>query len=350
MTGILDRFRIFRARKRYMRPPATSRAGTALVIALVLGSSILAVTVLERRAAVREREIVEFATARRVDAMMLVADIARARPLLLLGDIVGAPAPKHFAARAISTLATGPGLDFVALEVGSDMQPWIDRYLEGDPEDAAVLVAHPRSIRETDGAGSDYLSVYRRVWQINRELGPDRRIRILALDSPDWPPQRASSPSRILPPFAGRDDHMFATIEERVLQRDARARVLFLVDGIRVLRAPIRIAAGGAVSASIRPLALQLDDAHPGRVGSILVDALGGPGGVAPAIGYRADRLHSMLRRTPGNGSPIAFRTTRDFPGMIADLATTTPPGISLDIDDSKSLADIADGYVRLPN
>jgi len=349
--SVYGRFRGFRARRRYMRPPVTSRAATALAITSLLTGAVILVSVLEGRAAVRERRMTEYARSRSADPFTLLAESMRNRPYLLLGDIAGAPAPKQFAARVIQALANGPGLDFVALEVGSDMQPWIDRYFEGDREDASVLVTHPRAIRQAHGAGNDYLAVYHAIWSVNRELGANRRIRVLAIDSPDWPPERATSPARLMPPFAARDDAMFRIISQRVLERDSGARILFFVDGLRTLRTPMFVEAGGSASARVVPLAAQIESAYPGKVVSVLVDALIGAGGTAPAIGYRPGHLYRVLRRTGDAGRPLAFRLVPSFGGQLDDLDTMSPPGLTIGFDsEDVRLASAIDVYVRLSN
>ena len=57
------------------------------------------------------------------------------------GKIVYAVSPACFlTARALEQIVATSGLDVLVLEVGADLQPIIDRYLNVAPEDASLLV------------------------------------------------------------------------------------------------------------------------------------------------------------------------------------------------------------------
>jgi len=350
MGRFTGRLRLMRAQRRYMPAPATSRTGVAALVLALLIAGILAITVVERRTAGREHAMAEYAAARDSDAIALLRNAFGTRPLMVVGDVAGAPAPKRFAAELIAALARGPGLDYVALEVGSDLQPWIDRYLESDLDDASVLLTHPRTVRQADGVAPDYLAIYRQVREVNREIGTDRRIRVLAIDSPDWPPARATSPTRMVPLMTRRDEHMFDVIERRVFARDERARVLILVDGLRVLRARARLQIGGVTEADAVLLADRLNRSLPGRVVSVLIDAPSGASGSAKLFGYRPARLDRIVRPAAISGT-LAFALDPAFPATVDDLGFTTPPGISVRIQPEHALlADVVDYYIRLSN
>jgi hypothetical protein len=349
MADLVDRFRLVRARRRWMRAPSPWRQSGAfgLVLAL-LAIAVVVVAILERRGSVRDAEIVEYAAARRTDPVTLVLELARTRPVVVLGDVAGAPGPKRLAAEVIAALAAGPGLDYVAIEVGSDLQPVIDRYLDAAAEDASALVSQSRSTGG-GGAASTFLGIYRQVRQLNVELGADRRIRIIAIDSPDWPPVAAVAPSRLLPLFAARDAWMMERLMDRIFERDETARVLVFVDGLRALNASLRLAASRAASADMPLLARRLRSALPGRVAAVIVDSPATASGTA-WVGYRGSRLDRLLR-TAAAGSPLAIPLRPALPVTTGDITVTGPPGLDIGLSPAGApLSDLADGYVRLPN
>jgi hypothetical protein len=350
--GIFDRLRMLRARQRFMPLPRTVQRGTTAIVAVAIIALTIAISlVLGRRGAGREDQIVAWAESRAEDPVGLVLRETRSRPLLLLGDVIGARGPKRFAAALIDTLGRAGRLDAVALEVPADQQTWIDIYLETDPEDTSVLIAHPRTIREDEGAGRALLEVYRAVWRVNQSLGANRRIRIWALDPPSWPPPPGYSPARAVTAFAQRDTHMVAVLESRILTRSPRARVLVFVDGLRVQRGRARISTGGITPMEIEWLGSRLA-AGQASVLAVLVDAPRGSGAATPIAGHRAGPLHALLRqRMSWPAAGIGLRITPDA-GLSAEwLAAPGGPGIELDprpVD-----ADIArriDAWVLLPN
>lgn len=350
MGRLWGRFRLMQAKRRYMPTPVTSSAGAAALVIALLVAAIIAVTVVERKSAVRERSMVEYAAARRADPTALLGQAARSRPLVLIGDVGGASAPKRLAADLIGVLSRGPGLDYVAIEVGTDLQPWIDQYIDSRTEDASFLLGHPRTVHGAEGSTSDFLSIYRRVRELNGELAMDRRIRVIAIDSPEWPPGPAASPARILSLIVQRDEHMLRVIEERVLRRDRQARILLFVDGLRVLRARARFQSGGAMPAQVPLLAARLDTLLPGRVVSVLVDASAAAGGSARLPGYRAAGLDRILRPA-AESETLAFPIEPSFAATLDDIGFAVPPGIKLDLEPAGvPLAEVADFYVRLSN
>lgn len=312
----------------------------------VLALAVVVVSLLESRGAAREDELLEYVSDSRTEPLSLVRELARSRSILILGDVAGAPGPKRLAADAIEALARGPGLDWVALEVGSDMQPWIDRYLDGDEDDAAGLLSHSRAVRASEGTSVEYLGLYRRVRALNGELGVNRRIRILALDSPDWPPAAALSPSRVLPRFAARDSLMLERVTP-LFRDDERTRILVFADGLRTLNAGLDVSTGGAATAAVEPLARRLRRLQPGRVASILVDA---PATAAGSVwlGYRPGRLSRVLRSVSG-GQALGFRLLAPFPESADNLEFTAPPGLAVRlVTAGQPLSAVVDAYIRL--
>jgi hypothetical protein len=347
MKDLFDRFRLMRARRRWMRAPTPLRSGVYLLVLVVLATAVVAVTIVERRGSEREGAVRAYVEARRTDPATLIRDLARARRVIVLGDVSGAPAPKRLAADAIEALAAGSGLDWVAVEIGSDLQPLIDRYLDAPAEDASALVAAARA--QPGGAGAGYLGIYRRVRELNRGLSADRRIRILAIDSPDWPPSGAVAPSRLVQRYAARDEHMMERLRTTVFERDGNARVLVFVDGLRALDASLRLGVSAAESTESPLLGRLLRRAQPGEVAAVLVDASVASGSEA-AIGYRGSDLSRLLRAAAAGG-PIAIPLRTGLPVTVQDLTVLGPPGLAIGLTPGDALlASVADGYVRLPN
>ncbi|HEX6065777.1 MAG TPA: hypothetical protein VFZ04_16210, partial [Longimicrobiales bacterium] len=191
-------------RRKYGRMGVTSVfAGAALLIILIAGWLI------EQQAGNDdEAALVERARAAGDDPVSAIVNAARANRITLLSDIHESAATKRLAARAIEQIVATSGLDVLVLEVGADLQPIIDRYLNVAPEDASLLVTNERTLREPGPASRTYLEIYRTVWKLNEQLGADRRIQILAADLPGWPPARALAPAELARRSAERDPHM----------------------------------------------------------------------------------------------------------------------------------------------
>lgn len=257
---------------------------------------------------------------------------ARTRRLVMLADVAGSSSAKRFAAEMIDTIARGSGLDAVALDVPSDEQRWIDLYLASRPEDPSILLTHPATLHDRDGTGRDYLEIYRTVWRLNEQLGADRSIRIVALDLPGWGADVAS-PSQAATRFGQRDAHMVERISERILQRNARARVLFFVDGLHVLRGEARVQTGGTDPVPVVWLAQRLAQAAPADIYSVLVDALPSRTPPAAVARYRGTTLHELIRRrltgAPGRFS-LRIDGTFDFGGN--PIRILGKPGLTLDL------------------
>ena len=341
-----------RARRRYMPEPRTiGRRTTVWVAGVVLAGAAVATLVLERRGAERERRIMQWVDERAGDPVATVINAARGRRIVLLGDVMGAPAPKRFAAAVIDSLARARRLDVVALEVSVDQQTWIDLYLETNPEDATVLLAHPRALREGEGTGRALLDVYRAVWRANSAMGADRRIRIVAIDAPDWPPAAGISPARALAAFAQRDSFMVEALRRRVLERNPGARVLIFADGVRAGRSGARLATGGAPPFDVVWLAERLRAFESRGVLSVLVDARPGPGATRPVAGYQPGWLHDVIRaRMTVPRAGLGLRVPPDLDLEWDVLGGAGGPGIRVDaVPPGLTLADLIDVYVLLP-
>jgi hypothetical protein len=111
--------------------------------------------------------------------------LARHR-IVFLGDIHPLAEPKLLVSRLIREQAPGATIDLLALEVASEQQEYIDRYLSSTPEDTTILLDHPHTLRSHWGASAEYLDIYRAVYQWNR-AHPDHPVHVLAADLRGWP-------------------------------------------------------------------------------------------------------------------------------------------------------------------
>lgn len=350
MLNPFDRLRQQRVRQRYMPRAQVRGSVTTTRFALVaLACIVLAATVIELSGRRGVGVLLDYAEAEAVGPLELVLEAARRHRLVFLGDVPGASAPKRLAAEVIDTLTKAYTLDAVVLDVDIEMQPWINRYLESDPEDASILLRNPRTLHDAEGTSSAYLAIYRRVWELNQSLGPDRRIRIIAADAPGWPPARPLSPAQTVAAFIHRDAHMHNTVRKRVLDRNAHARVLFFMDGLHVLKGRARVQTGGTPPIVVTPLAQLLDQQFPGEVYSILVDATATravPAAVARFAGTRALPVLSDLR-TGASGLALPTGAGLDFESDM--LRFTRRPGIAFSlVPDDYRMANLVDAYVLL--
>ena len=113
------------------------------------------------------------------------AALARHR-IVFLGDIHPLAEPKLLVSRLIREQEPGASIDLLALEVASEQQEAIDRYLSSTPEDTTILLDHPRTLRSYWGASVEYLDIYRAVYQWNR-VHPEHPVHVLAADLRGWP-------------------------------------------------------------------------------------------------------------------------------------------------------------------
>jgi len=109
-----------------------------------------------------------------------------AHRVVFLGDIHPLAEPKLLVARLIREQTSDASIDVLALEVASEQQEAIDRYLASVPEDTTILLDHPRTLRSHWGSSAEYLGIYRAVYAWNA-VHADRPMRILAADIRGWP-------------------------------------------------------------------------------------------------------------------------------------------------------------------
>jgi hypothetical protein len=175
------------------------------------------------RAAAQERDPVEF-----------VLEATAAHRVVFLGDVHPLAEPKRILAQVIERQDPASAIDWLALEVASEEQPTIDRYLASAPEDTTLLLERPRTLRAHWGASREYLAVYRAVWRWNA-AHPARPIRILAADIRGWPIAPLTE-NMAAGGFANRDEWM-AQRFLRFLTEHPEARVLVFMGGYHGLGA-----------------------------------------------------------------------------------------------------------------
>jgi hypothetical protein len=338
------------ARARYI-PRQPRHSGTTAIIAMAVVALIIVLAiVLEMRNGGEDEATLEaYVAANRTDALELVTGAARAHRYLMLGDVPGATAPKRFAGQAIEKIAREVGIDAIGLDIDADLQPWIDSYLTTRPEDASGLLSHPRALRDAEDTGPAWLDLYRTIWRLNDELGADRRIRVIALDLPGWPPVRALGPSQAATAFAARDSAMLRRLTDR-LERSPRSKVVIFADGLHVLQGHGEVQTGGTSPIRFAFLGGELRQRFPGDVYSVLLDAPAGRGVSAEVAKFRRTRAFEVLRGVrAGSDGPVAVRLTPAFdfnPRMIETVGT---PGLDFRIvPPDYALADLVNAYIYL--
>lgn len=335
------RYRIRRKR----RWPRIGVTGALAIAALVLaaGGAFVLDTVssdpgleeLAQHARRAGQDPVEFATA-----------AARRNRILLLGDVPGLAAPKRITADVIGEISRTHGLDVVVLEISTDHQATIDRYLETQPENISILLSKPGLVPEVGGSTQPYLRIFRRVWALNERLGPDRRIRILAADLPGWPPGPSVSPAQAVRLYGQRDQHMAEQIEA-LLDRRPRSRVLVFAGGLHVLKGVRpRIGVGGGDPVSPEPLGALLRSLYPWEVYSILMDGVSASATFEGVVAYTSTGAFDVFRRRVDEGA-FALPVDEHFDALGEALHGTSAPGVELRFSpEGHELSAATDGYI----
>lgn len=335
--------------RRWLRQPLSWQRGgaLALVALLVVMATALFVDSGEDAAVT---PVAEYAEQRGVEPMALVESMGRSARVLLLSDVHGQRGPKQVAAAAIRTLAAGPGLDAVLLEVPSDEQRYIDAYFSQSADDATVLLSRPRAIREQDGNPRDYLEVYRAIRETNDAVGAARRIRVIAGDLPDWPPPEGAAPEQVARLYAQRPEHMLRRLDEELFSITPDARVLVFVDGYLTLQqtqGELQFAGGDAVRTEWLGELLRRRSATDTR--TLLIDSPTARSGTVERLPrYRGTELYRPLRRTLDRD--LGVRVQDAFSGVRDPVVTVSSPGLRLEIlPRGYTLREVADGYLFLP-
>lgn len=325
------------------RPPRGRRTTTVIAAMVAVVALAGAALWLEMRAAGRFGVLLQ-AAGEGVAPVDALAAAGRARRFLFLTDIPGSDAPDRLAGATAEALARSVGLDALVVSVSEDHQAVIDRFMGTEPEDASILIARPAA---AGGAGTPLLPLYRRIRALNRELGAARSVRIIAADPPGWPPARSLAPAQAVQRWAGRDEHMEAVFDSRVLARDSRARAIFFLDGLHALRAPFVLRTGGTAPVEVEPLAARLARRSPREVWSVLVD-VPPVAGIVPSVAVLAGSAAREALRNEGITDAFAVLTTSEY-GAAADwLLISTQPGVSFAFaDPGVGLAGVANAYVH---
>jgi hypothetical protein len=153
--------------------------------------------------------------------------------IVFLGDIHPLAEPKLLVAELIRKQRVGQTIDLLALEVGSDQQEWIDRYLRSQPEDTTILLNHPRTLRAHWGISAEYLGIYRAVYQWN-STHPNHPVHILAADLLGWP-IAPSTAHMATGGFVNRDIWMAAAFR-KTLEQHSDWRILIFMGGYHGLK------------------------------------------------------------------------------------------------------------------
>jgi hypothetical protein len=168
------------------------------------------------------------------DPLSFVQNALGQHRIVFLGDIHLLVEPKFLVAQWIKRKNSRYTIDLLALEVASEQQEWIDRYLESQPEDTSILLDHPRTLRAHWGVSREYLEIYRSVYQWNAHH-PGRRVYILAADLLGWPIAPLTE-HMATGGFVNRDIWMARSFE-KVLDQHPQWRVLIFMGGYHGLKA-----------------------------------------------------------------------------------------------------------------
>lgn len=351
MWNPVEQFQARRARRRYIPRPPRRDAGTTAKLAIVaLVLIIVVAAVLEIRGGGQtERTLRPYAEEAQMAPAELVATAGRRHRLIFLADVRGAAAPKALAAAAIETLADGSGLDALVLDIPADEQPYLDRYFLTRPEDASILLSRPRAIRESSGVSRSLLELYRTVYRVNGELGPDRAIRVIAADLPDWPPTRALAPHDAAEMYGARDAFMAARVDSLLLAFNANARALFFMDGLQTLRGGATLQAGGTGLVQVTWLAERLAKRYPRDVYGIIVDAPAARAIAPTVVAYRRTGAAEVFRGAGGLPGSFGLPLHSAFDPVVPMQVAVTP-GTTFALQPAAELRELSDAYVFLGN
>lgn len=331
-------------RRKFGKLTATGAAAIgALALILIAGWFVD-----QRSSSEQDSRLADLARDAKEEPLALIERAAQSNRIVFLSDIHNAVAPKELAAQAIRRIAAGSGLDAVILEVGADQQPYIDLYLDRAPENASVLLSHPRTIREPGAATRAYFEIYHTIWQINEKLGPDERIRIIAADLPGWPDAGAVAMSESARKMGERSAHMQRAIDTQVMSTIPTARILVFMTGLHGLKTgTVALQTGGSAPVNVTPLASLLM-ASTDQVFTFLVDApaAGATGReIAPYVGTRV----STVLDEAGVSRRFATPVTSAFDYMRHPIIEQKTPGIQFNIVPADyRLSAVADGYINL--
>ena len=266
------------------------------------------------------------------------AALARHR-IVFLGDIHPLAEPKLLVSRLIEGQVPDASIDLLALEVASDQQEVIDRYLAGVPEDTTILVDHPRTLRAHWGASHEYLGIYRSVYRWNA-AHPDQPVHLLAADIRGWPMSPLTE-HMATGGFVNRDIWMAAAFRKAVARHPDWRTLIFMggYHGLKGVGGEVRL--GKAHDRFDRWFAGYLTDDSL-DVYTILTDA-------RQDGGHGATRVYDLLAAgARGTGFATALDTATDV--VREPLYDVEQEGYSLEFWPSRfPLRLAADAMVVLP-
>ncbi len=335
-------------RKRWMRQPMSWQRGGGVALAALVVAVAVAVY-LDNTGDQELRPLIQRLQEDGREPTDLLVAMGRGSRVLLLADEHGQVGPKRLASTAIRSLAEGPGLDAVVLEVPSDEQPYIDAYLSSPAEDATALLSRPAAVREADGTARAFLDIYRAVRSVNRDVGAARRVRVIAADLPGWPPPDGTRPERVAALYARRPAHMLRQMDEQLLSVNPDARILVFMDGYLTLhgtRGVLRSAGGNEEEVTWLGDLLRRRAADDTR--TVLLDAGRPASGVLGAIPeYHGTSLYRPVSRELGRAAGV--RVDRAFTAVQDPVLTPTSPGLAMEIlPGGYTMRDVADAYIFL--
>lgn len=321
--------------------------GGFAVVALLL--IVAAAWLVDRRgASPADRRLAQFAKTAAEKPVELVLRAARSNRIVFLADIHNSTATKELAAQAVQRIAAGPGLDAIIVEIGADQQPYLDQYFDRPQEDAAILLSHGRALGEPGAATRAMLDLYHAVWKLNEKLGADQRIRVIAADLPNWPPERTPSPGELAHLMSKRDEQMYNVISNDVLALMPEARILIFMTGFHGLKSgTVAVQTGGAPTAIATPLAQRLAQTTD-EVYSILVDAPTSGTATREFVPYLGTNIKQILADAGANKT-FATPVTPEFDYLKTPLIERKTPGTEFGVNPRDyKLRDVADAYVML--
>jgi hypothetical protein len=168
-----------------------------------------------------------------VDPLQFLEAAVHAHQIVFLGDIHPLAEPKLLVSGLITAQREDQAIDLLALEVASEQQEWIDRYLSSRPEDTSILLDHPRTLRAHWGISSEYLEIYRSAYRWNAEH-PQHPLHVLAADLRGWP-IAPLTPHMATGGFVNRDIWMAASFR-KTLRQHPSWRVLIFMGGYHGLK------------------------------------------------------------------------------------------------------------------
>lgn len=331
-----------------MLQPLSWRRGGAVALAVLVIVAVAAL-VLDAGGGGEFTPVVERLESSGVDAVSLVEEVGRGAQILVLGDVHGRAAPKRVAAEAIRRLAEGPGLDAVMLEIPASEQRFIDAYMGGPEDNAAMLMSRGAAVQERYGQPAEYVRVYQAVREANAGLNPSQRIRIIAGDVDDWPPVEGAAPREIGEIYSRRAEHMLTRLDEELFSIMPDARVLIFVDGYLAMQGTSgELQFGGGEPVEIEWLGELLRRRSGSQARTVLMDAGVPTAGIQRLPNFHGTELHRVLRRELSG--PTGARITGELAEVQDGVLELSSPGFSLAIRPvGYRLGDIAQAYIFLP-